>query len=218
MDTFHTRLARIGLAAAERYGFALAGGYAVQAAGLVERPSEDVDLFTGWERRDEFDVAVVVDAYRADGLRVLVERQYDTFARLDVSDSDRASKVELGVDWRANDPIQMSIGSVLHPDDAVANKMGAIYGRALARDFIDVDAALQSGRYDRMTLLSLIERADAGFDRRTFADALGQARVLDDDDFAQYGITGAALINLRDRFAGWRSELLGDTPDGDRRA
>jgi hypothetical protein len=147
-----------------------------------------------------------------------LERQYDTFARLDVSDSDHASKVDLGVDWRANDPIQTSIGSVLHPDDAVANKMGAIYGRALARDFIDINAALQSGRYDRTTLLSLIERADAGFDRRVFADALAQARILDDDDFAQYGITGPSLTDLRDRFANWRSELLGETPDSDRRA
>ena len=51
MDAFHHRLAHIGLAAAERFGFALAGGYAVQAAGLVKRPSEDIDLFTAWERR-----------------------------------------------------------------------------------------------------------------------------------------------------------------------
>jgi hypothetical protein len=34
-----------------------------------------------------------------------------------------------------------SIGPVLHPDDAVANKMRALYGRAEARDFVDVDAA-----------------------------------------------------------------------------
>ncbi|MEV6689872.1 hypothetical protein AB0M35_00140 [Micromonospora sp. NPDC051196] len=54
MDPFHERLARTGLAAATRFGFALAGGYAVQAAGLLERPSEDVDLFTAWDRRDEF--------------------------------------------------------------------------------------------------------------------------------------------------------------------
>ncbi|WBB94088.1 nucleotidyl transferase AbiEii/AbiGii toxin family protein [Verrucosispora sp. WMMC514] len=72
MDPFHERLARTGLAAAERYGFALAGGYAVQAAGLLERPSEDVDLFTAWDRRNEFTAAVaaVVNAYRNDGLTV----------------------------------------------------------------------------------------------------------------------------------------------------
>jgi hypothetical protein len=41
----------------------------------------------------------------------------------------------------------MSLGPVLHPDDAVANKMCALSGRAEARDFLDVDAVLQSGRY-----------------------------------------------------------------------
>ena len=42
MDPFHERLAHAALTAAGRYGFALAGGYAVQAAGLLQRPSEDV--------------------------------------------------------------------------------------------------------------------------------------------------------------------------------
>jgi len=55
VDAFHERLAQTGLAAAARYGFALAGGYAVQAAGLLERFSEDVDLFTAWERRGQFE-------------------------------------------------------------------------------------------------------------------------------------------------------------------
>src|SRR4051812_36446389 len=69
MDPFHERLARIGLEAAHQYGFALAGGYAVQAAGMLQRPTEDIDLFTAWERRDDFTAAVtaVVDAYKAAG-------------------------------------------------------------------------------------------------------------------------------------------------------
>ncbi|WP_229400874.1 nucleotidyl transferase AbiEii/AbiGii toxin family protein [Micromonospora okii] len=210
MDAFHERLARVGLDAAQQYGFALAGGYAVQAAGLLERPSEDVDLFTAWDRRGEFTSALnaVVDAYRGDGLVVDIERQYDTFARLTVTDGGRVSKVELGVDWRANEPILMAIGPVLHPDDAVANKMSALYGRAFARDFIDIDAALQSGRYTHEAVLDLAQRADRGFERRIFADALGQAELLDPDDFAQYGVTGRALHELRSRFGAWREGLL----------
>ncbi len=47
----------------------------------------------------------------------------------------------------------------------------------------------------------------AGFDRRIFADALGQADLLDPDDFAQYGITGQALDDVRKRFAAWRRDL-----------
>ncbi len=210
MDAFHERLVRVGLAAAGRYGFALAGGYAVQVAGLLERLSEDVDLFTAWERRGQFEAAVaaVVDAYRADGLQVEIDRRGDMFARLSVGDGEHASKVELGVDWRANEPVLMALGPVLHPDDAMANKMSALFGRALARDFIDVDAALRSGRYDREALLRLAARADRGFDRRRFAEAIGQAPLLDADDFAEYGVTGQDLDDLRARFSAWQNELL----------
>jgi hypothetical protein len=210
VDDFQASLARIGLEAAERYGFALAGGYAVQAAGFLQRPSEDIDLFTVWERRGEFETAAgaIVEAYRAAGLTVEAERRHDTFVRLTVSDGEQTAKVELGVDMRANEPVRISVGPVLHPDDAVANKMGALYERALARDFIDIDAVLQSGRYDRPGLLKLAERSDITFDRMVFAEALGQAQHLDADDFAPYGLDGEQLDGLRDRFAAWRAELL----------
>jgi len=33
-------------------------GGAVQAHGIIDRPSEDVDLFTAWERRDEWALPV----------------------------------------------------------------------------------------------------------------------------------------------------------------
>jgi hypothetical protein len=213
LHPFHERLARIGLAAADRYGFALAGGYAVQAAGLLDRPSEDVDLFTAWDRAGEFDTAVsaVVDAYADDGLDTAIELQHaGAFARLRVTDpaGDNA-KVEMGVDWRANEPVRMSIGPVLHPDDAVANKMCALFGRALARDFIDVDAAVQSGRYSQEDLLWLAHRADNGFEPRLFAGALGAIEQLSATDFAEYGVAGRALDGLRARFAEWRSTLTG---------
>jgi hypothetical protein len=213
VDAFHQHLARIGLEAAQRYGFVLAGGYAVQAAGFLQRPSEDIDLFTIWERRGEFETAAgaIVAAYRAAGLHVEAERRHDTFVRLTVSDGVQSAKVELGVDLRANEPVQISIGPVLHPDDAVANKMGALYERALARDFIDIDAVLRSGRYDTATLLQLAERADITFDRSRFADALGQVELLDDDDFAQYGLVGAELDELRRRFVAWRGDLIRST-------
>ena len=210
VDASHQGLARIGLDAGERYGFALAGGYAVQAAGFLKRPSEDIDLFTVWERRGDFETATraIVDAYLAAGLSVEVERRHDTFTRLTVSDGVRTEKVELGLDRRANEPVRLPIGPVLHPDDAVANKMRALYERAHASDFIDIDAVLRSGRYDRSTLLQLAERSDITFDRSVFADALAQAQLLDADHFARYGLVGEDLNGLRHRFALWRAELL----------
>jgi hypothetical protein len=211
VDAFHHVLVRVGLDAGERYGFALAGGYAVQVAGFLKRPTGDVDLFTAWERRDEFDTGAraIVDAYRAAGLSVEAERRHDTFIRLTVSDGGQTAKVELGVDSRANEPVRISIGPVLHPDDAVANKMRALYDRAHACDFIDIDAVLRSGRYDRSKLMELAGRSEITFDRSGLADALAQAQLLGADDFAQYGLVGEHLDGLRQRFAHWRAELLG---------
>ena len=55
MDPFHARLARIALEAARSYGFALAGGYAVQVHGFLSRMSSDVDLFTTVSAEADFD-------------------------------------------------------------------------------------------------------------------------------------------------------------------
>jgi hypothetical protein len=210
-DAFHRDLVRIGLDAGEQYGFALAGSYAVQAAGFLRRPTGDVDLFTAWERRGDFETATraIVDAYRAAGWSVEAERIHDTFTRLAVSDGVQTTKVELGVDTRVNEPVRTAIGPVLHPDDAVSNKMRALYERSHACDFVDIDAVLRSGRYDRTAMLRLAERSDITFDRSVFAGALGQAQVLDAATFAQYGLAGEDLDGLRQRFAQWRAELLG---------
>jgi hypothetical protein len=149
-----------------------------------------------------------VDAYVAAGLSVEAERRHDTFTRLTVSDGAQTATVELGVDVRAHEPVRISIGPVLHPDDAVANKMRALYERAHACDFIDIDAVLRSGRYDRPTILRLAEGSDITFDRNVFAGALERAQQLDADDFARYGVVGKNLGGLRQRFALWHAELL----------
>jgi hypothetical protein len=62
VDELQDRLARIGLGSLGEYGFALAGGYALQAHGLVQRVSEDVDLFT--DRWDVQDFAHAVEVVR----------------------------------------------------------------------------------------------------------------------------------------------------------
>ncbi|MEU4557436.1 nucleotidyl transferase AbiEii/AbiGii toxin family protein [Actinoplanes sp. NPDC023936] len=213
MDPGLLKLAEIGLRVAGRYGFALAGGYAVQAHGLLERPSEDIDLFTAWERRGEFAAAVeaVVGAYRADGYTVEVTQQFETFARLAVTDPDGPVgpyKVELAANWRSLPPVMMDVGPVLHVDDVVAGKMSALFTRAEPRDFLDVDAAVISGRYTYQHLLELAEQADAGFDRRVLADLLEMLPRYPDRRFAVYGAAPDLIAGMRGRFAKWREQLL----------
>ena len=54
MEPRHERIAKIALGAGARYGLALAGGYAVSAHGMGNRPSGDAGLFTSWQHRGEF--------------------------------------------------------------------------------------------------------------------------------------------------------------------
>jgi hypothetical protein len=213
MDPFHARLARVALAAAEPYGFALAGGYAVQAHGFLDRPSADVDIFTTSRAEGDFPVAVdaVLAALRSDGLTPETEIRNASFARIAVADPDGGStKIEMGVDWRANQPLRLSIGPVLHPDDAVANKICALFGRAEVRDYVDVDAVMSSGRYDEEELLSLAEMHDPGFDRQWFAEALAVVDRLPDARFQLYGLTPAEVIGLKKRLADWAARIRND--------
>ncbi|WP_205447267.1 nucleotidyl transferase AbiEii/AbiGii toxin family protein [Candidatus Frankia alpina] len=118
----HRRLAWIGLQVGGPYGFALAGGHAVAAHGILQRPSEDVDLFADWDRRADFPAAVdaVIAAYRADGLKVETEFRNELIARLHVADPsqpDEVHRVELVANWRLQPPVQMDVGPVLHPVD-----------------------------------------------------------------------------------------------------
>jgi hypothetical protein len=92
MDPFHERLARVALEVAASYGFALAGGYAVQAHGFLDRPSADVDLFAEASAEFNFSEAVdaVIAAYQRDGLDARTEARSSSFARLSVSGNEES--------------------------------------------------------------------------------------------------------------------------------
>jgi hypothetical protein len=211
VHAFHERLARVGLAALAEYGFALAGGYAVQAHGLVSRLSEDVDLFTTMDAEATFPAAVTaaITAYRQDGLDVDVLLQSPGFARLAVTDPDQqvSAKVELGIDWRQHAPTTLAIGPVLDQDDAVANKVNVLYSRAQARDYIDVHAALTSGRYTGPDLLRLAAEHDPGFDPSLFAAALQAIRRLPEAEFTAYGLTRDQVKGLVESLTTWADQI-----------
>ena len=209
MDPFHERLARVALRAAGQYGFALAGGYAIQAHGFLDRLSADVDLFAPSSVEADFTTAVdaVIQEFGRDGLSVDVEIRNASFARLSVASGSDQSKVEMGVDWREHSPVQLAIGPVLDADDAVANKVCALFGRAEVRDYIDVDAVLASGRYTKDDLLALAASHDAGFDRLWFAEALAAVDRLPVRLFEPYGVTPDLASALKRRMSQWAREI-----------
>lgn len=204
-------MARIALGVAAQYGFCLAGGYAVQAHGFVERISKDVDLFTTMSAVADFATAQadVMAALRAHGFDVAVERDGPTFARLAVSDpvSGNATILELGADWRAYPPVTLAIGPVLHPADAAANKMCALFGRAEVRDYVDVHGVLADGRFTGDELLRMAADHDPGFDAAMFAEALRAVRRFPASAFEPYKLTRDEVEALTARLLGWADEI-----------
>ncbi|GAA4993044.1 hypothetical protein GCM10023205_77140 [Yinghuangia aomiensis] len=216
----HEQLIALGLAAGAEHGFALAGGYAVQAHRIVTRLSDDVDLFTSWDRRDEVAAATehIVAAYRRHGFRVTVADDTGAYVRLLVNaadtadDPDQAVKVELVADIRLHPPVQMAVGPVLHRDDDIAaGKMSALFSRAAARDYIDVAALVAGGHYTRDELLDLVAERDAGFDRAVFAQMLAGIHRYKDEDFLRYGIDHDTLRRTRAQITAWHDHLTGHT-------
>lgn len=214
MDAFQGRLARTGLATLEDYGFALAGGFALQAHGLVERMSEDVDLFT-----DRWDVASFSEAvdrlcagYRDLGLEVTVVRRGETFARLRIDDTatGESASVDVAADSRVNTPVQLSTGLVLDERDAVANKVAAVFSRGEARDYLDLAGILASGRYRRSELIGLGAEADRGFTTDLFAQALAAADRFSDEEFAAYGVDPDHIASVRAAMRDWSDAIVDD--------
>jgi hypothetical protein len=100
------------------------------------------------------------------------------FAQLHVSRGGQTTQLDLGRDWQAHEGVTLDIGPVLHLDDAVGAKVTALIGRGLARDYIDVAAALI--RYPRRRLLELAFQRDPGTARRATAGSTSgpSARTL----------------------------------------
>lgn len=213
MLPFHERLARVGLEATEQYGFVLAGGYAVAANGMGDRFSEDVDLFTNRDDVHAFAHAAsaLEEAYRRAGLVVEAVRRGPTFLDAMVSDprTGEQSSIQLGLDYREFAPARVGIGPVLDAHDAVANKMTALYSRGEARDFIDIDLVLQSGRFDREQVLELGDaREVVPLDRAMLAARFRDVSTRhDEQEFAQYGVDAAQRARIVRRFAAWADEI-----------
>jgi predicted nucleotidyltransferase component of viral defense system len=111
------------------------------AHDLVDRPTQDVDLFTP----DPGEVTRLTDALavalRTEGAQVRVDRRGPGFTRLGVTVADgRSVVVEVAHDARIREAVQLSFGRVLHPDEVAADKTLALFGRAAARDLVDVAA------------------------------------------------------------------------------
>jgi hypothetical protein len=208
MDPEHAQVARIGLSAVRDQGFALSGGQAFNAHGIGVRKSQDVDLFT--DRQTDFGTAVgrLQTAYREEGYQVDIARQSAEFAQFELTKDGRTTQVDVGRDFRSRPPVETEVGPMISAEDAVGSKVGAVYERGEAKDYIDLEAAAQSGRYSRDDLLALgDEREVTEIDRDLFAEQLDQAGRIPDAKYAEHGLSGEQTAALKQDMSNWAQQL-----------
>ena len=213
VSPLHRQVAAVALAAAQGHGFALGGGNALLAHGMITRLTQDVDLFTDQEHGVEAAADVVEEALRRAGFRVV--RQDTAGGLADIFPDMGEGLAEWAVTGpggtemmlqlayfdRHREPVAMEIGPVLDLEDVAGGKVCALASRVEPRDF--ADTARMLARYSPAELISFARRLDQGLTGRDFADAGVQLDQMDDEAFTRYGLSPGDVALLRDQFGGW---------------
>ena len=170
LNDLHRRVATIALRAANRYGFALGGGNALIAHGLIDRPTQDVDLFTNEEAgveaaADSVQAALKQAGFEAEredqaaGLSDIFEGMGEGLAEWTVTAPDgQQMMLQMAYFDRTAQPVTMDVGPVLSLEDVVGGKVCALASRAEPRDYIDTAAALR--RYGVAEVIGFARRLD----------------------------------------------------------
>jgi Nucleotidyl transferase AbiEii toxin, Type IV TA system len=215
VSELHRQVAAVALRAAAPHGFAIGGGNALIAHGIIDRPTQDLDLVTDQEHGVEAAAEAVEAALRAAGYEV--EREDKTAGLADIFEGMGQGLAEWTVTAAGGrqmilqmayferlpgaQPVIMEFGPVLDLEDAVGWKTVALAARAVPRDYFDVAAALQRFTIDQ--LIGFAKRLDPGLRDEDFADAGQRLDRVEDGWFASLGISGRDVARLRDQFAAW---------------
>ncbi|MEU4570322.1 nucleotidyl transferase AbiEii/AbiGii toxin family protein [Micromonospora sp. NPDC023956] len=212
LNEFYREVARVALTAAGPHRFVLGGGVAWAAYGLVDRPTEDVDLFADVEGAAAAAATEVRTALERAGFAVADadpdSELADLFAGFDqdmkdfvVTRDGRQLRLTLARLDRYRSPVVMDLGPVMDVRDLVASKTAALVNRREVRDYIDVAAALD--HYPVADLLELARQLDPALDPEDVAAAGRYLDRLPERRFARYGLDAEQVRRLRERLAGW---------------
>jgi Nucleotidyl transferase AbiEii toxin, Type IV TA system len=206
LTAFQVEVARLFFSLPASAGFLLAGGAALAAQHLTERPTQDLDFFT---RRGGGDVFAARDSLEAaaigHGWAVRRLRDTETFCRLVLSGPEDLL-VDLAIDSPPLDPeATSSAGPTFSLEELAGRKLIALFGRAEARDFADVFAL--SARFPKAILLQRAAELDLGFDQGVLAEMFATLNRFADDELP---VPYAQRKAMRDFFTDWGQQLLGD--------
>ncbi|MFH7337320.1 nucleotidyl transferase AbiEii/AbiGii toxin family protein [Streptomyces sp. KHY 26] len=204
----HRRLLADAVTAGGAHGLVLAGGYALEAHGLVERPHGDVDLATESGEDMERIAGAVAAALEARGRGARVGAVTARTAQLAVTDPPTGGSCVLALHKESlwGPPDLTSYGPALCLEDAVGTKIRALYDRGAAVDLIDARAA--AGRFSLPDLEELGRRhAHDVFDLPTLQSRLTGTDFYSDAQFTRYGLDEVAIGELRAWAQRWSDDI-----------
>jgi len=197
------RVAQIIASLEEAEDFALAGGAALIARGDVQRQTRDLDFFGLTGAAVDRLVPAVELALRAAGLAVHRIQVNPGFARLVVESGDDRTELDLAADARLFPAEPGEPAPMLSGEELAVDKLLALFGRAEARDFVDLLAV--EPRYGLDRLCELAGEKDLGFTPAILAEMLGRFGRLRRDEFE---LDDARYERLTHEVERWRERAL----------
>lgn len=200
--------ARLLFGLPESAGFALAGGSALVALGVIDRPTRDLDAFIAAQHSDPpGDVNPLVRAYKSalvgHGWSVELIRRHATFARLVAALDGETIEIDLAVDSPPLFPIEhVNDIPTLAAEDLAARKILAVLDRAEGRDFTDLWILAQ--RCGRDKCIVWAQQLDPGVTDSSIAHAFDQLARLRDDELP---CQRREQPDVRQWFAQWSTDL-----------
>jgi len=180
VTAFQADVAGMFFALPEAESFLLAGGLALLAQGMSERPTQDMDAFTSRPGDVQRARAAFEAAAQERGWIVEVRQSTETFARMNVS-GQGSLLVDLAMDSPPGLPASITVlGPTFDPDELAARKLLALFDRAMPRDFVDVFVVTRSRA--PQDLLDLARELDPGLEPAVLAVAMRRLSAYRDED------------------------------------
>jgi hypothetical protein len=208
LNALHRRLLQDVLEVGNALRFVITGGYAVQAHGLVDRLSRDIDVATESSIPMEVMADTLIAGLTSRGWRVRVIGIESLSARFMVTDPVHGQDCEVDLLKEAFNwpPQDTQWGPVLGLDDVIGTKVRALSNRGYPRDLIDVRAAARIRSHADLESLGRLHARDE-FDLEDLAARLDGAQFIEDEDFAAYGLSGYDIGDLRRWAQAWCDEI-----------
>ena len=202
LDAFKSEVARLFFSLPASDGYLLAGGGALLATGISNRPTEDLDFFGNRTTREMSIVSRIFElAATRQGWGVRPVRRSEDFVRIQIRGTD-----SLAIDFCRDAPALLPVnhtadGPTYAGPELAGRKMLALFGRAEARDFVDVFVLAK--RFGR-SLFAHAQTFDTGFGEEPFREAVARLALFDDADLP---IDQTLVPELRQFFRSWVAEL-----------